>query len=155
VIGVSETGSESVIVHLGAIPDNVRGSVRSKLSALAIETQNHIQRDKLSGQVLKVRTGTARRSVHATPAQDEGDMIVAKVASGREAWYLAVHEYGAHIPPVEGKLMVFESGGETVFTRRRRGFDLPARAPMRTGLSEMRSRIVSEVASAAKEGAHA
>ncbi len=37
------------------------------------------------------------------------------------------NQFGAEIPPVEGKLMVFEIDGVTVFTRRRRGFTLPAR----------------------------
>ena len=37
------------------------------------------------------------------------------------------HQNGAHIPALEGKLMVFEIDGITIFTRKRKAFDLPAR----------------------------
>lgn len=39
-------------------------------------------------------------------------------------FYPAALNYGAEIPPVEGKLMVFEYAGGTVFTYRRKGFHL-------------------------------
>lgn len=41
--------------------------------------------------------------------------------------YMQAQQYGARIPPVEGKLMVFNIGGNVIFTYRRKGFDLPAR----------------------------
>jgi phage gpG-like protein len=46
------------------------------------------------------------------------------VRSGNGFFYPAALNYGAEIPPVEGKLMVFEYNGGTVFTTRRKGFHL-------------------------------
>lgn len=44
--------------------------------------------------------------------------------------YGLAQNFGAKIPPVEGKLMVFEIDGHIIFTYKRKGFDLPARAFM-------------------------
>lgn len=46
------------------------------------------------------------------------------VRSSKGFFYPAALHYGAEIPPVKGKLMVFEYGGGTVFTMRRKGFHL-------------------------------
>jgi hypothetical protein len=39
--------------------------------------------------------------------------------------YAEIQDKGGFVPPVEGKLMVWESGGETIFSMRRKGFSLP------------------------------
>ena len=41
--------------------------------------------------------------------------------------YMLAQQYGARIPPVSGKLMVFNIDGNVIFTYKRKGFDLPAR----------------------------
>ena len=46
------------------------------------------------------------------------------VRSRNGFFYPAALNYGAEIPPVEGKLMVFEYNGGTIFTTRRKGFHL-------------------------------
>lgn len=46
------------------------------------------------------------------------------VRSSKGFFYPAALHYGAEIPAVKGKLMVFEYGGGTVFTMRRKGFHL-------------------------------
>ena len=46
------------------------------------------------------------------------------VVSKKGFFYPAALHYGAEVPPVEGKLMVFEIDGHMVFTHRRRGFHL-------------------------------
>jgi phage gpG-like protein len=46
------------------------------------------------------------------------------VRSSDGFFYPAALHYGANVPPVEGKLMVFEYDGGTVFTMKRKGFKL-------------------------------
>lgn len=46
------------------------------------------------------------------------------VRSSNGFFYPAALNYGAEVPPVEGKLMVFDYNGGTVFTMRRKGFHL-------------------------------
>lgn len=46
------------------------------------------------------------------------------VRSSKGFFYPAALNNGAEVPPVEGKLMVFEFGGQTIFTYKRKGFHL-------------------------------
>lgn len=152
-----ETGSEQVMVHLGAIPANVRIKVTAAVNRSAIETQNHITRDKLSGSVLNVRTGNLRRSVHTSPATDSGDQISASVGFGHEAFYGRFHEYGvAHswqIIPSRAKVLRFEGrDGIVHFARSVTHPGLRERSFMRTGLQDQAPRIVSNLRAAVGEG---
>jgi phage gpG-like protein len=46
------------------------------------------------------------------------------VRSSKGFFYPAALNFGAEVPPVEGKLMVFEFEGKTIFTYSRKGFHL-------------------------------
>lgn len=87
-------------------------ALTSKLTNLMLRLQQHIVRDKLSGQVLHHRTGKLASSIVAYPAQAEGSQLVGKVegASG-PAFYGQVHERGGRGPyeirPVNKKALAF------------------------------------------------
>lgn len=46
------------------------------------------------------------------------------VVSSKGHFYPASLNFGAEIPPVDGKLMVFQINGETIYTTKRKGFHL-------------------------------
>jgi hypothetical protein len=102
---------------------------------------------KLSGEVLHHRTGKLLGSARMNAAQGIGQTLTGSVvSSGGPAWYGRVHENGpTTIPAVAGKLMVFEAGGKTVFTMKRRAFVLPKRAFMSPSLDELRGTIIAKI----------
>ena len=87
-------------------------ALASRLTQLMLKLQQHIVRDKLSGQVLHRRSGMLAGSIVAYPAQAQGSMIIGKVegASG-PAWYGQVHELGGRgaydIYPKNKKALAF------------------------------------------------
>ena len=57
------TGDRELIAKIDRMPPTVRGVLRRKIRELALRLKAKIQRDKLSGQVLNVKTGALRRSI--------------------------------------------------------------------------------------------
>jgi hypothetical protein len=122
---------------------------------------NYIQAEKLSGQVLHVRTGNLRRGLGSTPhAELDGSTVVGIVGIPREAWYGKVHELGAHIPAVDGQLMVFRAPNpgiskrtltNKVFTTKHRAFELPERSFLRVSLMEKQTDIFNYLDEALKQ----
>jgi hypothetical protein len=132
------------------------------LNTVNTQLQQHIQSDKLTGQVLASRSGNLKRSIHQIPAIDEGGSIVGGVGMGKETItksgvsYGMVHEFGAHIPervPVTSKALHWiGKSGEEVFAMRARAFDLPERSFMRSSFVEFRDRIEAEIREAVVKG---
>lgn len=56
-------GDKEVIAKLDAFGPNVENSLQRTVSSLAIELQRYVMQNKLSGQVLNVRTGRLRRTI--------------------------------------------------------------------------------------------
>lgn len=94
-------------------------------------------------------TGNLRRAVMSSAdVESAGNSITGSIGIPQEAKYGVYHELGAHVPEVVNKLMVFQSGGETVFTRRHRAFDLPERSFLRSTLADRQSWIMQRLNSA-------
>ena len=113
--------------------------------------------DKLSGQVLAVRSGALRDSIAAEVAAD-GDAIVATVGSVGELKYAAIQEYGgktgAHeILPIKAKALAFIAGGAMRFATRveHPGSTIPARSYLRATLDEESDAIVAALAATPEE----
>lgn len=114
---------------------------------MTIETGNllaYIKDEKLSGQVLTQRSGNlvdSGRSGVTTEAQK----VAGYVGFGSTVPYARIHNYGGtiEIPEVSGKLMVFERGGETIFTRRHRAFTvhMPERNFMESSVADREAAI--------------
>jgi hypothetical protein len=83
-----------------------------RLTLLMLKLQQHIVREKLSGQVLHRRTGKLAGSIATVPITVDGTTLIGKVvgASG-PAWYGRVHEFGGEsayeIFPVNKKALAF------------------------------------------------
>jgi len=84
-------GSESVIRRFDSMPDKLRVQLKIAITRLAIKLQRYVKSDKLSGQVLNVRTGTLRRSIDKVVV-DQGNRVIGKVSTNVR--YGKLHEYG-------------------------------------------------------------
>lgn len=150
-----DNSDQRVSAYLEATGDRVAEALRTGMMRAMLKLARYIGTQKLTGQVLKVRTGTLRRAVMGSAeVTTSGTTITGSVSTDPSTWYGKVQEYGAHIPEVSGRLMVFAPAGmskgirDKVFTMRRRAFDLPARPFMRTGLAEQREEILAELSQA-------
>lgn len=115
------------VESLEAKAEAILNATREELIAQAGNLLAYIKDEKLSGQVLKQRSGNLKRSGFVQePTSGLDGQYTAYVGFGGTVPYAAIHNYGGtiHIPEVVGKLMVFQVGGETVFTTRHRAFDV-------------------------------
>ena len=126
-------------------------ALQNKMSYLMILLQQKIVREKLSGQVLKHRSGKLAGSIVAYPATLEEGEIIGKVeGAGGPAWYGRVHEFGGSssypIVAVNKKALHFFIGSKEVFAKRVLHPPLPQRAFMAPSLAEMKPEIVNGLA---------
>lgn len=84
-------GGDALVSVLKSWQPKLQGEVERSIGRSALRLQRHVMANKLSGQVLNVRTGTLRRSI---------DQVVERTANGvtgivnTNVRYGAAHEYG-------------------------------------------------------------
>ncbi|MBM4301647.1 MAG: hypothetical protein FJ121_08970 [Deltaproteobacteria bacterium] len=149
------TGQEQVIAHLGQVHPRVDGLVRQAVRA---ETYNveRTAKQKVSGVVLKNRSGTLRRKINSE-FKDDGASIIGSV--GLALAYGAIHEYGgvtrAHvIRPRNKKALAFQAGGQGLVRKsvQHPGSKMPERSFLRSSLRDNEARIKAAIAAAVLKG---
>jgi phage gpG-like protein len=155
-IDIKVEGDTQIIAKLDALPGKLQADLTKRLTSLALQMQATIKQ-KLSGQVLKVRTGNLRDSI-GYDVMSATDAVTATVFSDRSVRYGAIHEYGGQtaphvIQPRAGGVLAFQMGGKTVFARKinHPGSKIPARPFMRPTLAEYRDRITDSMSAAVEE----
>jgi hypothetical protein len=92
-----------------------------RLNALMFQLQSKIVSEKLSGQVLKRRTGILSGSIRAMPAEVEGAKITAEVlGGGGPAFYAATFEEGCapyQIMAVRARALRFMVDGRAAYAK--------------------------------------
>ncbi len=90
---------------------------------------------------LRVQTGRGRASIRASKAEIRGETVSSAIGSNVD--YMAAHEFGATIPahdivPKSGKALRFMIGDRVIFATKVHipEFELPARAPVQTGIED-------------------
>lgn len=113
-----------------ALAPKVNSGVQKAVERLAIKMTGNVK-NKLSGDVLKVRTGNLRRSVHYEKefGQNKAFAIV-----GTNVIYARIHEYGGTIVPKTAKALKFKIGDRWVITKK---VTIPERSFLRTALKEL------------------
>lgn len=94
-IGAYLIGDKEVIAQLQGMPDRLRERLTSRIEDLAMKLEEHIKGDYLSGQVLNVRTGALRRSIHKLVISESHR--VTGVVGSYDIKYAKIHEYGGTI----------------------------------------------------------
>lgn len=153
--------SSQVEAYLEKKGELIIAALRGELTEQTVNLLSYIKDEKLSGQVLNSRTDNLRRSGFNT-FEETVDTLLGTVNFGSGPTtrknvvpYAAIQNYGGaiNVPEVTGKLMVFERGGETVFTRRHRAFtvQMPARNYMESSLEEKSPEILAGLQAAVDE----
>lgn len=171
---------QATVAWLFGYTNRLNSRLLRVMQRLAIELQGNVKEDKLSGQVLHVRTGTLRRSINQR-VESSGSQIVATVGTNVE--YAAIHEYGFHGQvtvrehlrrsraqmglarfrmnklgeriEVKGSYAKAGGGNGEVYVRSHtREVDLPERSFLRSALREMQPKIIQEIHQASVEAAH-
>jgi phage gpG-like protein len=127
------SGVERAKAALGAVAGNVQKSLVAAMSRATIDLARYVKEQKLTGQVLNVRTGRLRRSI--TPkVEEKDDEIVGTV--GTNVRYARTHEFGfkgvvqvkAHERKIKGKPIMVRAHA--------RNMDIPARPFLNPSLQE-------------------
>lgn len=152
-------GDDEVARKFQNLPAKIRQALRAKIFALTLSLEAHIKLNKLSGQVLKTVSGRLKRSIQSEVI-DRIDIITGTVFSSGDVPYNAIHEFGGRTPPseiipVKAQALRFMFHGKLTFAKRvhHPGSVMPERSFMRSGLSDMKEKIVSELTTTVREAA--
>lgn len=87
-------GDKEVIAHLMAFPPSLREELKREVSKQTLLLKAHVVEQKLSGQVLKRRTGTLAGSIGVELSDTAGGVIGRVGTLNKAVKYAAYHEYG-------------------------------------------------------------
>lgn len=153
---VDITGDDNLHRRFRGMPERVRQSLRLKVYALTLLLEAHIKQDKLNGQVLKTQSGRLKRSIQSK-VTDNNEIIRGSVFSSGDVPYAGIHEFGGRtsphlISPVKAQALAFMYNGKMTFAKlvRHPGSLMPERSFMRSGLDDMKDRIVTEMTEAVR-----
>jgi phage gpG-like protein len=131
-----------VVARLTSLPGRLRQLLLAKISTLAVQLAARV-RQKLSGEVLNVRSGDLRASIFER-VSSTSTSVAATVGSSGDVKYAAIHEYGGLIPahdilPNKAEALAFVWQGKQQFFRRVHIPDvqMPERSYLRSSLAEM------------------
>ena len=149
---------KEVASKLKELEPKIYNSLLSTITKLSIQLQAKIKSEKLTGQVLKTRTGTLRRSINyrvdKTPSE-----IIGRVGIGADAAkYGIMHEFGlrgtenvrSHLRTIKKVWGRSISPKQISVRSHTRTVNYPERSFMRTALAEMRPIIQSDISKAVK-----
>jgi phage gpG-like protein len=141
---------------LAGMPDQVRQALSSKANMLAVALEAKIQQ-KLSDDVLNIRSGALAGSIIATVDESSADISV-RIGTSGDVKYAAIQEFGGTIPPHEivpdkAKALAFVMGGKQVFAARVNlpAVTMPERSYLRSSLAEMAEEIAEGLSGAVME----
>ena len=84
-------GDEQLLERLRALPDAINSGLARSITQLGIDLRRNVRQDKLSGQVLRSRTGALKSSIDLRV--DQGARIVS-ASVFTDLRYGAAQEYG-------------------------------------------------------------
>lgn len=90
-LNVEFIGGDAIAAVLKAYSDGVQSAVEKSIGRSVLKLQREVMQNRLSGQVLNVRTGNLRRSIHHQ-VTSSGGLVVGEVNTNVR--YGIAHEYG-------------------------------------------------------------
>lgn len=144
-------GDKETVARLDRLKGSLRGKVKQSIVALTLSLLVKVKAEKLTGQVLKVRTGRLRRSINQR-VTDAGTRIHGIVGTNVE--YGRLHELGytgpmavkAHLRQIKtawGKPLQTPKAVQVRAHTRQVNF--PERSFLRSSLREMEPKIRDEI----------
>jgi HK97 gp10 family phage protein len=155
-LSITLKGDAELIARLKAIGPSVRRELTRTVTSDALKLEALVKA-KLSGQVLKVVTGSLRASIFSR-VNSESDAVTGQVASSGDVKYAAIHEFGGRTPArvieAKGKALAFMWQGKQVFFKRvnNPGATMPERSFLRSSLADMKDEIVRDLNDAVRRG---
>jgi phage gpG-like protein len=142
-------GEAQVRTGILALGPKLSQIVMRRMHVVAIGVQGHVVRNKLSGQVLRNRTGTLRRSINQkVVASNEG--VFGTV--GTNVIYARPHELGFKgTVTVRDHVRHAKGGRASVVKTHRRKVELPVRSFLRSSLEDKRDWINQQFKSMLEE----
>lgn len=141
-------------VKLGRLPEDVRKQLRPVLVRDGKELAARV-RGKLSGPVLKVKSGRLLNSIRSEMVENANVLYVRVYSRGVP--YAAIHEYGGQtrphmIFPKNARALHFMVANGEVFAAKvsHPGSRIPSRSYLRSSLQEMRDRLVRDITEAGR-----
>lgn len=148
---------QAVMANLRSMGPRIREALRAAMTREAIALTRHTKEEKLSGQVLKNRTGTLRRSINFHVTENAAGV---SASVGTNSKYGHAHEYGftGAVSVREHLRTVKQAFGRPIdpvsvsVREHLRNMKLPERSFLRSSLRE-RTPSISEQLRAAVSGA--
>lgn len=144
-------GGDVLAAVLRAYGDKVQAAIVQSVGRSALRLQREVMQNRLSGQVLNVRTGNLRRSIHQQ-VTNTGSAVIGEVNTNVR--YGAAHEYGfAGTVNVKASLrQVRQAFGRPLKSPRyvqvrahSRNVRLPERSFLRSALRDMKPMIETDL----------
>lgn len=143
-INLELVNGDRAVAKLDALPDRVRSELKIGIGRSALKLVRAVQQDKLSGQVLKVRTGRLRRSI--TDAIEESTTSVSGVVS-TPVVYAPRQEYGfkgtetvrEHLREIKQAFGIPIAPRQVTVQQHSRKVDYPAHSFLRTALADLQA----------------
>lgn len=144
-------GYAQVSRYLGDSADKLTAGLSKSISRLVLLLQRRVKMDKLSGQVLKVRTGRLRRSINTRMEGLNTQSVAGYV--GTNVVYARAHEYGftGQVNVKQSLRMQTKAWGKDItpvqvtVRAHPRNVSLPERSFLRSALEGMEAEIQREV----------
>lgn len=149
-------GGDVLVALLRAYGDKVQTAIVKSVARSALKLQSEVMENRLSGQVLNVRTGNLRRSIHQR-VTNTGGAVIGEVNTNVR--YGAAHEYGfAGTVNVKASLrQVRQAFGRPLKSPRyiqvkahSRNVRLPERSFLRTALRDLKPEIEADLRNSVK-----
>lgn len=155
-ISANLVGDAAALDRLRAMRNAAGSGVARAIAKLGVDLQNNVQQNKLSGQVLQVRSGLLRQSI-AAQIDQSNTMVSASVCT--DLAYAAAQEYGfagsvnvraslRQIKEAFGRPIAAKSVSVGAHSRR---MDLPQRSFLRSALDDMTPDISADIEDALRE----
>jgi phage gpG-like protein len=155
-----QVDTSSATAKLAALPDKVRAAMRDAVQAGALKLLSKAQQ-KVSGDVLQVRSGALLNSLRETGLSDSDDAISDGVATDAALKYAHIQEYGGRIEipeiaPVAARALVFEYGGKVVFAMKAAAHmvEIPEHSFLRSSLAEAAPDVIDDIRKVVAEAAN-
>lgn len=144
-LNITIVGDRELVAKLDLRGVRAKEAVVREVTSLTLQLERKVKAEKLSGQVLNVRTGNLRASIHSIlPVEQTGGTIRGRVASSGDVKYAGIHEFGGKTPahvimPVKANALAFMMGGKMIFAKKvnHPGSTMPERSFLRSALKEM------------------